>query len=248
MIDSVLFDFWHTLVTFKDEERPKLLNRRVEGFQKVFNKHGYNFTKDEITNIAKDVASKCAHIRSTEEREIPVKEIIKMLLEEANVKEDDEIIAQLTQVYSNAVLAIKLILIDNVTEVLSHLKREGMKLGIVSNTEHGIIEEEMLKRWNLYDYFDAIVFSCRVGVRKPSPEIFHKILAILKSKPENTIHVGDMPDIDVLGAKRAGIYAVYFKNGNWPYPPEVPKPDAVIEDLREIFDIISTRQETNIEN
>jgi len=214
----------------------------------VFKRHGYNFTKDKITNIVKDVASKCKNIRATEEREIPAKEMIKMLLERANVKENSKIIAQLTQVYSDAVLFIKLILIDNVTEVLSRLKKDGLKLGIVSNTEHGIIEEEMLKRWNLYDYFDAIVFSCRVGMRKPSPEIFHKMLTILKSKPENTIHVGDMADIDVLGAKRAGIYAVYFKNGNWPYPTELPKPDAVIEDLREIFDIISTKQETNIEN
>ncbi|HID93024.1 MAG TPA: HAD family hydrolase [bacterium (Candidatus Stahlbacteria)] len=238
MIDSVIFDFWHTLVTFKDEERPKLLNKRVDGFQNVFNRHGYDLTKDEITDVIEDVANRCKNIRATEEREIPVSEMMRMVLKKANIEEDGEILNELSQVYSDAVFSIKLVLIDNVGEVLSHLKVDGMKLGIVSNTEHGTIEEKMLKSWHLYNYFDALVFSCRVGVRKPSPAIFHKVLASLKSKPENAIHVGDMPDIDVLGAKRAGIYAVYFKNGDKPYPSKLPKPDAVIEDLREIFDIL----------
>ena len=58
----------------------------------------------------------------------------------------------------------------------------------------------------------------------------------------------DMPDIDVLGAKRAGIFAVHFKTGDWPYPAELPKPDAVIEDLREIFDIIGPKSEVKVES
>ena len=60
------------------------------------------------------------------------------------------------------------------------------------------------------DYFDQIITSEKIGVKKPDPKIFSFALTSAKANKENSIMIGDDLKVDILGAENFGIKAVYF--------------------------------------
>jgi len=91
-------------------------------------------------------------------------------------------------------------------QVLSSLQERSIQLGVVSNADGRIFS--VLERCGISDFFQVIVDSHHVGVEKPDPRIFHFALEKTQSRPEQTIYVGDIYSIDVVGAERAGILPV----------------------------------------
>lgn len=89
---------------------------------------------------------------------------------------------------------------------LARLKAAGLLLGVVSNSEGRV--EEALEVAGLRDYFDVVIDSGLVGIEKPDPRIFQAALEALAVSAEEAIYVGDLYEIDVVGARSAGIEAV----------------------------------------
>jgi putative hydrolase of the HAD superfamily len=89
---------------------------------------------------------------------------------------------------------------------LARLKAAGLLLGVVSNSEGRV--EEALEAAGLRDYFDVVIDSGLIGIEKPDPRIFQAALEALAVSPEEAIYVGDLYEIDVVGARAAGIEAV----------------------------------------
>ncbi len=100
---------------------------------------------------------------------------------------------------------------DDVLPALQALKARGLKLGIISNWDNRL--RPLLRRLGLDVYFEVIVVSCEQGVCKPSAELFAKACAALGSRPENTLHVGDHPHMDLHGARAAGLQARWLRRG-----------------------------------
>ena len=94
--------------------------------------------------------------------------------------------------------------------VLESLREARVPLGLVSNvTGPSEIFESDLSEKGLKPYFDVIVWSSRVGVRKPHPEIYQIALEKLKLKPSRQIvMIGDHENADILGGKRMGFTTV----------------------------------------
>ena len=90
--------------------------------------------------------------------------------------------------------------------VLDDLRSRGLKLGVVSNAD-GRIEGDIRRR-GLGDHFATVVDSHVVGVEKPDPKIFSIAMERIGSQPDETIYVGDVYAIDILGARSAGMEAI----------------------------------------
>jgi putative hydrolase of the HAD superfamily len=89
---------------------------------------------------------------------------------------------------------------------LQALRRLGLRLAVVSNsngTVARLLEELDLARW-----LDVVVDSAVVGVEKPDPRIFHHAAAALGVEPGESVHVGDLYSVDVVGARAAGARAI----------------------------------------
>ena len=95
---------------------------------------------------------------------------------------------------------------DRTHEALGRLKAAGLRLGIVSNSDGRV--EQALTAAGLREYFDVVIDSSIVGVEKPDPAIFRAALDALGTAPEEALYVGDLYDVDVLGARAAGMEAV----------------------------------------
>jgi 2-haloalkanoic acid dehalogenase type II len=94
----------------------------------------------------------------------------------------------------------------DVHPVLSELRADGYRLGVVSNWTATL--ELTLEHVGLAAYFDVVACSSVVGATKPDPKIFRHALTTLGVEPVRALHVGDHLEADVLGAEDAGMDAV----------------------------------------
>ena len=97
-------------------------------------------------------------------------------------------------------------LFPGVTEMLQEIKARGYKTGIASSRLRLTLEQG-LDKYDLRQYFDAIVAVEDTENPKPAPDIVLKTLELLEAKPEEAIMVGDSR-LDILCAHNAGVPAV----------------------------------------
>lgn len=95
---------------------------------------------------------------------------------------------------------------EGTTPMLDWFRERGFKLGIISNAEGQI--RRLIEHVHLEDRFEAIVDSGEVGFSKPDERIFLHAVERLGAHPSRCIHVGDLFEVDVVGARAAGLTPV----------------------------------------
>jgi putative hydrolase of the HAD superfamily len=63
------------------------------------------------------------------------------------------------------------------------------------------------------ELFDVVVLGPAIGVRKPDPEVFRRVAALLGRSPAECVVVDDSPR-NVRGARSAGAVAVHHQRGS----------------------------------
>jgi HAD superfamily hydrolase (TIGR01549 family) len=126
--------------------------------------------------------------------------------------------------------------------VLQAIKQMGLKIGLISNVNSRGQVPTNLKAYGIFHYFDPIVLSSEFGRRKPDPAIFHYAARLANVPTSACLYVGDRIVRDVDGAQRAGYgktvqIAHDFDHGE---NDEGATPDAVIENMNELLDILRT--------
>jgi len=115
---------------------------------------------------------------------------------------------------------------------LARLRTAGLKLVVVSNA-NGTLGAHM-ERLGLASRFDLVLDSYDEGVEKPDPRFFRIALDRSDSQPETTLHAGDLYEVDVVGARAAGLRAVLLDAAGL-YAgcdcPRVPSLDALTQAL-----------------
>jgi len=89
---------------------------------------------------------------------------------------------------------------------LKAIKARGLKTCVVSDCS-----PELPQLWNETPFaplFDATVFSCDVGVRKPNPKIYLEACRRLGVEPAECLFVGDGGSRELTGAVAVGMRAV----------------------------------------
>lgn len=95
---------------------------------------------------------------------------------------------------------------DFVAPAVTQLRDAGYKLVVVSNANGTL--HALLTRLGLASLFDLILDSAVEGVEKPDKRYFDLALARSGSDAASTIHAGDLYNVDVRGARGAGLRAV----------------------------------------
>ena len=95
---------------------------------------------------------------------------------------------------------------DGAKEILTFLKSENILLALATSSEKSFAEN-LLKKANLLDFFDAVVFGDEVKNAKPNPDIYLLSCAKLNLAPKNCAAVEDSPN-GIISAKNAGLKAI----------------------------------------
>jgi len=100
----------------------------------------------------------------------------------------------------------------HVRETLDFIK-DKFRMHIITN---GFEEVQMIKLQNtdLMKYFEHIITSERAGVKKPEKGIFEYSLKIANAEAKESLMIGDDLEVDILGAKNAGIDQVFVNYHN----------------------------------
>lgn len=115
----------------------------------------------------------------------------------------------------------------DVVHTLKELKRNGLKIGLVSNCSAE--ETESLFQSPFVHLIDEIILSYQEGVSKPNIEIYKIACRRLDVNPSEAIFIGDGGANELEGAKNAGIEAFratwfYEREGNHKDFPVIEKP------------------------
>jgi putative hydrolase of the HAD superfamily len=100
-------------------------------------------------------------------------------------------------------------LFDDVLPCLEWLRAAGVLLAAVTNAS-GAHQRRKLADLGLAPYFDHIAIAGEIGVAKPDPVMFGSVCLALDCAPGETVHVGDKLDTDAIGARDAGLGAVWL--------------------------------------
>ncbi|MBN1981703.1 MAG: HAD family hydrolase [Chitinivibrionales bacterium] len=94
--------------------------------------------------------------------------------------------------------------------VLSELKKTK-KISLITNFDHPPHVRSILIKHKLFDYFDCIIVSGQIGIRKPNPEIFAAALEKTALRPPQAVFIGDSWKDDICGARVAGLTPILIK-------------------------------------
>ena len=100
---------------------------------------------------------------------------------------------------------------DGAIETLRGLSARGYRLGVVSNADGRV--RGLLETAGISEFLDVVIDSAEAGFEKPDPRIFQAATGPLGVAPEECVYVGDIYEIDVLGARRAGMRAILIGSG-----------------------------------
>ncbi len=99
---------------------------------------------------------------------------------------------------------------DGIGDILIKLSKK-VKLAILTNNK-STYAEDILKKFNLYKYFNTIIGFNDVKENKPNPEGILKILDGWHLKNENIVFIGDMTS-DIIAGKAARVYTIAVATG-----------------------------------
>lgn len=142
--------------------------------------------------------------------------------------EDVRLVDQAMEVFSRA--RNEVVLFPDVVPALGRMRRK-VALASVSN---GVSDLEAI---GIAHLFDASIAAYSFGRAKPDAAIFHAACDALKISPAEAIYVGDDPLLDVVGAQKAGLRAVWLNRselGPSRTLPEHVRPDAICNGLVEL--------------
>jgi len=199
-VTKLFFDLDHTLWDF--EKNSDL------AFKKVFGKQNITIDLNSFLKVYKPL--NLQYWKLYREEKISKDELrygrLKNTFDAINYSISDDLIDIIAVEYIDSLPDFNH-LFEYTFEILEYLK-DKYQLHIITNG----FEEIQIKKMessNILHYFNSVITSESVGVKKPNPRVFYHALEVAKAKKENSIMIGDNLEADVLGAINIGMQAIH---------------------------------------
>ncbi len=124
-------------------------------------------------------------------------------------------------------------LIEHTHDTLAYLKRKYV-LSIITNGFDDV-QHLKLRHAGLSEYFASVITSDGAGAKKPDASIFRHSLEAVNAMPERSLMVGDHLEIDIVGARSAGLDQVFFNPGRIAHTEKVTYEIASLDELTRIL-------------
>lgn len=241
--EVLLFDLGNTLLFF-DGNWPEIVSHSYGVLIDTLIKSGYKFDRSRFTAEFSGRLKEYYAERETEFIEYTTGIILRDLLKKYGYSEVsyDAIHGFLDQMY--AVTQDYWKIEDDAFETLSILKEKGYRLGVLSNAGYDRDVQTLVNRTGLRPFFEQIITSAAVGIRKPHPRIFKVAMDSFHTSPAQTLMIGDTLGADILGAFNAGLSSVWITRRadtieNRAHENTI-QADAIISKLSELPSILET--------
>jgi len=200
-IEHVFFDLDHTLWDF---EKNSALT-----FEKIFLENKIDLDIEDFLKVYVPLNLQYWKLYRNEKvsKEALRYERLKKSFDAVNYNVSDALIDTLATAYIDNLSNFNH-LFEGTLELLDYLKEKKYSLHIITNGFEEVQNKKMINS-NLYPYFEQIITSESVGVKKPDARVFEHALDVSKAKRENSIMIGDSLEADIHGAINVGLSAIH---------------------------------------
>lgn len=244
---ALIFDLFDTLVDFDWTQVPVV---KIDGREivttagetyKVFAQHDDRLTFEAYYRLLGGITKELTTARNMDYVEIPARRRFEMLFERLGIPrdaaEERRVDAMLATHHHYMVKAT--VSPSERLQVVETLKAR-YPLGLLSNFDSARTGLRILERHALRPHFNPIHISEAIRYRKPRAEAFLQTADAMGMSPGEVLFIGDTFALDVVGAKRVGMDAVWFDRNKKPPDLDAAKPDYVIGRLFDLLEILAS--------
>ncbi|MFN3306501.1 MAG: HAD family hydrolase [Candidatus Kapaibacteriota bacterium] len=208
-IKVVTVDFWNTI--FDSSNGIERNSLRQQKLKSTFEVLGMEIPDADYEKAMQDAWEYFNRIWRSEMRTISSHDALSFFWNHFNAPKNEELLKDAVRTFEQSILIYPPKLVEGVREALETLSKK-YKLAIVSDTgfSPGSVLRELLNINGLLELFSSFSFSNETGIAKPHPNAFLKVLNELDCTPEKAVHIGDIEETDIQGAKNLNMYAIRF--------------------------------------
>ncbi len=252
-VKGIIFDFGFTLFYFKDVSIERYMDCYRRGLKKsidllenhqilketsAIKKFNRIFKKKRTSYFQKSIKTK---------QEFPTSFIFETVLEQMVDKKfiddlgskDDDFYNELANLYHSCEEE-EWVPFQHTRDTLEKLIKKGLKIGLISNHPHHPTIKNLLKKYDLLEFFDVIMTSAKFGKRKPDPGIFYHTLEKMGLLSRSCMMCGD-EHADIVGGHKAGLQTILCERlYKFPFEQEINIPNYIkINNISEILDYLT---------
>jgi len=236
---AVAFDLGGTLV-HHSTDFDKLLRAAHQSMRDYLAREGVEVELDDLAKVSNEVYSAYSSFAERSLIELDARILYSAILYKLDIAYPNEGLISGTINSFYGPIVDDYYIFNDVKEVLGRLADGGLRLGLVTNNQSTDFHLRLLAKFDLRKFFDAIVVSSELGVRKPHRLAFLHCLRELGVRSMDAVFVGDDPLHDIQGAKNVGMRCIWVKRREY---EEVPtEPDWTVESINEAGEIIAHLQ------
>ncbi len=206
---DLIFDLYGTLVDIHTETDSELMWEKTALY---YGFYGARYTPESFREAYLELTASAEGAAGQDYEcfpELKIEKIFQQLFERKGVTGGAERLAQQAAQFFR-ILSIEYIrLYPGAKEALRELKKDGHRIWLLSNAQRIFTAFEM-EALGLTESFDGIYISSDYGCRKPDRRFFDALLRERRIAPEAALMIGNDPQADIAGAKRAGLDAFYI--------------------------------------
>ena len=236
-IEGITFDLWNTLIVDVAGGGVARAKKRIDATTNILSEYGLDCSRERVAEVYWDSQTKFENVRIRgldTPFEVQVEDFLESIEQGLSESLDAEGKQKVSERHLNAFLEHPPALMPGVLETLSTLTDEGYKIALICNsgTTPGSLARKFLADIGIAQYLRHLTFSDEEGLAKPAPSLFLDTLEAIGTEAQASVHVGDRPETDILGAQRVGMKAVLIGGASWDHVPVVP--DACVGKLAEL--------------
>lgn len=209
MLRGAIFDLGSTLLSNEFNNRWSLLRpRMIRSLIGDLQSQGLEFDPETFTHTFMRIAADFDAQRSTHFKEITTEFTLRTTFAALSVSPNGLDLPRALAAYFAPSEALWKPM-PHVHETIEALRGRSLKLAVVSNAADNDNVQRLIDTHRLRSYFDPILVSATVGVRKPNPRIFAPVFEAWKIPPAEIVMIGDTLGADILGARNAGMKSIW---------------------------------------
>ena len=237
----IIFDLFDTLVLFDEGRIPQVqlggnVWRSTIGWTyEAFRREEPQVPWEDFMGNLLEVDKELRAIRDGG-REVSSRERFRRLLTRLGLGDMGGLLDKVVREHMKALLACTWLPTGH-RETLKSLARR-FRLALLSNFDDSESVRRLLARETLDGLFEAVCISEDIGWRKPDRRAFEEPLRALGLGAEWALFVGDSYEVDILGAKGAGMDAAWMNWRREERPPGSARADYEVSSLEELAGLL----------
>jgi putative hydrolase of the HAD superfamily len=242
-LQAVLFDLGSTLLYYDIPWLPESFHEATLAMTAALAQAGLKLSQPDFTEAYEAREYSYYKERDTEFLEFASAYILRTVLEDFGYPDVPEEVIHTALRAMYAISQSHWQVEEDTLPTLQTLKRQGYRLGIISNASDDRDVQTLVDKAQIRPFFDFIIVSAAVGIRKPHPRIFRMALDHWNLAPSQVVMVGDTLGADILGAHNAGMRGIWItrranKAANRDHLDTI-LPDSQIASLAELPDLLA---------